>query len=148
MLKDLPVWHYVTFDSAIGYHSIVRLRDELLAAQSCGKLAFGHIVIGVRTGRSVRDGNLHGRIGTGEDDGKFVLGVGFEDTASLDIYYAAPAHADIRRRIYESYSAEIAELYERADRQPANSKEIFEEIERAVAHFIRRDDFIFPKDGS
>ncbi|OQW77399.1 MAG: hypothetical protein BVN33_04095 [Proteobacteria bacterium ST_bin13] len=148
MLKDLPVWHYVTFDSAIGYDSIVRLRDELLAARSCGALAFGHIVIGVRTGRSVRDGNLHGRIETDKDDGKIVLGIGFEDLASLDIYYAAPTHATIRRRHYESYAPEIAELYARTDREPENSREIYGEIERAVTHFMRRDDFVFTTDGS
>jgi hypothetical protein len=146
-VRSYPVWHYVTFADSIDRASIEELRRDILTAAASGTLAVGCVLIAARSAGEVYDGKLHGRIHIGQPIGSTALAVGFKSAAELSSYYAAPAHAEIRRRYYARFSPEIAELYGCADCDPQTAAAAYEAIERIAARFMRRDDFIMTQDG-
>jgi hypothetical protein len=146
-VRPYPVWHYVTFADSIDRASIKELRCDILAAAARGALTVGCVLIAARSAGEVYDGKLHGRIHIGQPIGTTALAVGFNSAAELSRYYAAPAHAEIRRRLFARFSPEIADLYARADREPQKAAAMYEAIERIAARFMHRDDFIMTEDG-
>jgi hypothetical protein len=138
-----PVWHFVTFAAGVEPAIVKRVHDELLALKLSGEIFFDQLSIGIRTQRSVTDGRFHGRIRTSDNNGSSVLALGFPTLDALDIYYAAPTHAVVRRSCFAALSPEIADLYSRADADPDSAAELYEEIEHRASQFIKRDDFNF-----
>lgn len=134
------VVHLVHFAAQVDQAAIRALLKALLEARERQEIWFETAQLFGRTTRQVQDGLFGGEILTGDEG--FSVAISFHDVAALDVYYAAPAHAAIRRTFLESISPEIAALYTQADAAPDQAKSLYAAIERAAASYMRRDDII------
>jgi hypothetical protein len=96
--------------------------------------------------RTARDERTGGELLTGEAKSfPYVLMMRFPDRRSLDNWYSLPEHSAIRRKLYEAFDGQVAEMFSKIDGLAAGDakgrRSIYEKIEKQAAAFIKRRDY-------
>ena len=134
------VLHIVQFADAVDPAPVQAMLVDLHAARAAGRVAFVTARLGRTVERAVTDGLLGGPIQIATPAARLVLTVEFETGAALDAYYAAPAHAEIRRTVFSALSPRARALYAAADDDPSDAPHLYGAIETALRPLLTRMD--------
>lgn len=143
-MHSTAILHIVQFSAAAAADAVAAAYAELHAARAAGEVEFVSLTLGSTVERAVADGMLGGPIHIATPAAQQVLIAELDSMTSLDAYYAAPAHARIRRTLFSALCPRAAALYAEADANPAEAAHVYAAIETVMRPLIGRTDITFP----